>query len=534
MNDTKQYEHDQTKPKIWNSAEIELLKKWGEISASYRILHYHAHRKFKHMNYAFTIPAIILSTITGAANISQKNFPEGHVRDNAILIIGTLNIGTGIITTVAQFLRVSELQESHRIASIAYGKLSRNISTELSLPPYERSYSGSEMVQLAKVEMDRLVEQSPIIPLKILEQFNNNKRYANLMKPDLLYVENIEEYKPNEDELRDERISNIILKTIERFKELKERMNKLRHQASQLDGSSKQSTIYKESIESIQHAIDDMDNKGIITELIKKDDEQLMDIMKARTPHITQIIDKATHDKNKRHTRNPFKKIFSKTSKEEVFEPQSMQSKKRSNIRSYEEKYDENDSESSDIKRSNSTDKMITKFATKLDDRISRMESEMNNIETMNKRTPTVQTPTVENSTELKRRGSQIVFDLNDFKVNSSKSNQNIKETIESESNSDSGLVYDSDSILSVSVSQTNNTTNTNESNTNVSNEESNTNVSNTNVSNEESNTNVSNEESNEESNTNESNKESNTNVSNTNESNKASNNIKNTKKNPI
>ena len=85
--------------------------------------------------------------------------------------IGTLNIIAGIITTIAQFTRVGELSEANRVASISYGKFSRNIATELSLPPEFRTYSGIDFVQMCRSDFDRLLEQSPIIPLDILEKF---------------------------------------------------------------------------------------------------------------------------------------------------------------------------------------------------------------------------------------------------------------------------------------------------------------------------------------------------------------------------
>ena len=44
--------------------------------------------------------------------------------------IGFLNLSAGLITTISQFLRVSELLEGHRAASLAYSKFSRNISVE--------------------------------------------------------------------------------------------------------------------------------------------------------------------------------------------------------------------------------------------------------------------------------------------------------------------------------------------------------------------------------------------------------------------
>ena len=47
-------------PKVWNDSEVKLLKKWAELSASYRVLHDRAHRIFKFKNQCFTIPVIIL------------------------------------------------------------------------------------------------------------------------------------------------------------------------------------------------------------------------------------------------------------------------------------------------------------------------------------------------------------------------------------------------------------------------------------------------------------------------------------------
>ena len=41
-----------------------LLKKWGEQSASYRVLHNRSYRKYKWLTALFTIPVIIISTLT--------------------------------------------------------------------------------------------------------------------------------------------------------------------------------------------------------------------------------------------------------------------------------------------------------------------------------------------------------------------------------------------------------------------------------------------------------------------------------------
>ncbi len=202
----KEKDNASNQPKIWNDSEVKLLKKWAELSASYRVLHDRAHRIYKFRNYCFTIPVIIFSTILGTASFSQSTFPVSY-QHYIPMGIGTLNIISGIITTIAQFTRVSELSEANRVASIAYGKFSRNIATELSLPPEFRTYSGIDFVQICRSEFDRLLEQSPIIPLDILEKFMSELD-DDIEKPDIMKVTKIEEWKPTKEEKAAKIIAN--------------------------------------------------------------------------------------------------------------------------------------------------------------------------------------------------------------------------------------------------------------------------------------------------------------------------------------
>ncbi len=214
----KQPNNQGSSSKEWNDSEVKLLKKWAELSASYRVLHDRAHRYFKFRNYCFTIPVIIFSTILGTASFSQDTFPEPY-KSYMPMGIGSLNIISGIITTIAQFTRVSELSEANRVASISYGKFSRNIATELSLPPEFRSYSGIDFVQICRSEFDRLVEQSPIIPLDILNEFMKEIEDENIEKPDIMKVSPIEEYKPTKEEKAARIIANAFQTMHNRSKE---------------------------------------------------------------------------------------------------------------------------------------------------------------------------------------------------------------------------------------------------------------------------------------------------------------------------
>ncbi len=164
------YMADDSQELIWHGQQEDILKDWAEMAASYRWLHSRSYNEFKKQNMYFALPVIVISTITGTANFAQSSFPPS-VQPYAPALIGFFNLTAGLITTIAQFLRVSEQMEGHRASSVEYGKLARNIEVELSLPAHERSSSGLEYIKKCRTEIDRLIEQSPDIPMAIIKSF---------------------------------------------------------------------------------------------------------------------------------------------------------------------------------------------------------------------------------------------------------------------------------------------------------------------------------------------------------------------------
>lgn len=157
-------------PMIWHEQQEKLLKQWGETASANRWMHYRTHLSYVNLTRWFTLPVIILSSLTGTMNFAQSSFPiEYH--SIIPLIIGAVNLIMGIITTVGSFLRVSELAEGNRVAALSYGKLASNIRVEMLLPPSERTMGGTDFIALCRADMDRLSEQTPDIPRKIEKQF---------------------------------------------------------------------------------------------------------------------------------------------------------------------------------------------------------------------------------------------------------------------------------------------------------------------------------------------------------------------------
>lgn len=214
--DDKKDEPKELVAKVWNESEVTLLKKWGETAASYRLLHDRAFRANSSTAYRYTIPIIVLSTITGTASFSQTLFPPQY-QPFVPMVIGGINIFVGILSTLSRFFRIDELTEAHRVASISYGKFARNIATELSLPPLNRKYNGADLVEMCRTEMDRLIEQSPIIDMDILRDFQKNPDFKHIQKPEVLVINPIEEYKLS----KEEKVAEIVSHVVERLKQVK-------------------------------------------------------------------------------------------------------------------------------------------------------------------------------------------------------------------------------------------------------------------------------------------------------------------------
>jgi len=179
----------------WNEQHENILRQWGESSGCYRYMHHRAYIMYKGLSMRFTLPVIILSTITGTANFAQEQFPE-NLRGMVPSVIGGLNLIAGLVATIMQFLKINELMENHKAAALSFGLLSRNIRLELSLAREERTTDGLEFVTRCKNEYDRLIEQSPSVPSTILLDFEKDYPLDNVFtKPEILDVRAIPKLK---------------------------------------------------------------------------------------------------------------------------------------------------------------------------------------------------------------------------------------------------------------------------------------------------------------------------------------------------
>jgi hypothetical protein len=176
------------KRNYWKEEEESLLKEWADKAQCYELLHHKSHIVYKRRHAWFVVPVIIISTVTGTANFAQDKISDETKKNIFVMVVGGFNIFAAIITTISQFLKISEMNEGHRVASYSWGKYYRHIRTELAKHPLDR-INATDMLSMAKEEYDRLLELSPMIPKQVIEEFNktflkNNK----IAKPEICDV----------------------------------------------------------------------------------------------------------------------------------------------------------------------------------------------------------------------------------------------------------------------------------------------------------------------------------------------------------
>jgi len=202
INSKKNLEEENKKKEAarWTPEQEGLLAEWAEKAACYRWLHTKSEKQYRCRNYSFTIPVIILSTLTGTANFAMDSFVPEAQKKMAMGIVGGVNIFAGILSTLQNFLRYAELMEGHRSSGVAWSKFSRNICVELALDEKRRKPAG-DFLKICRAEFDRLIEQSPSVDEKIIKQFDYQFKDNDVIRPEICNgIKKCKIYKPSEEE----------------------------------------------------------------------------------------------------------------------------------------------------------------------------------------------------------------------------------------------------------------------------------------------------------------------------------------------
>jgi hypothetical protein len=171
----------------WTPSLELLVAEWADKAACYRWMHDKSSARYGYSNLWLTFPVILLSTITGTASFGINGLlpDDPNYAKYAGAAIGAVSLITALIQTIANTLRYAQQSEGHRVAGISWGKFQRFISIELSLHPDERM-EAINFLKMARIELDRLIEQSPAIPENVIHMFEvEHRKKTDIKRPEI-------------------------------------------------------------------------------------------------------------------------------------------------------------------------------------------------------------------------------------------------------------------------------------------------------------------------------------------------------------
>ncbi len=171
----------------WSREQEKLMADWSDIASCYRWMHDQSEKVYSTKTLWINVPVIVLSTLGGTANFGIQSLFENDesAKKYASFGIGGISLLAGLLTTMGNYLRYAQLEESHRVASIAWGKFQRLIAVELALNPNDRMDS-LDFLKICRAELDRLIEQSPPIPKSVIINFEARfGTIKDIKKPDI-------------------------------------------------------------------------------------------------------------------------------------------------------------------------------------------------------------------------------------------------------------------------------------------------------------------------------------------------------------
>ncbi len=261
----------------WHEEHEKILIDWADKAMCYRWLHAQAHQKYASLTRWYTIPVIVISTITGTANFAQDRFPKDWA-NIAVMSIGALSLIAGIITTIRQFLQIGELNEAHRVSAIAWDKFYRNTKVELAKSPKER-IPVVQMIKMCKEEFDRLMESSPTIQNDIIKRFNhtfkNSPHFEKIHKPEicdeLVTTENIR-YNGRDSTTAIVGAAAPFAAMLKRKKEMEQQRGRIKEFMSQFEESQGRQPMQDEIIEKFKESINEKRISSLVNMIMKKEE----------------------------------------------------------------------------------------------------------------------------------------------------------------------------------------------------------------------------------------------------------------------
>lgn len=171
----------------WKKEHEFILSRVSDHALCYYWLTKKCMKTYAFYDMLFTLPVILISTMSGTANFAQMQVTEEY-RNSALMLTGAFSILGGVLHTIQQYSKISEKVEKFRHISKEWLKLHHFLKFELSRRPSERISPG-KLLREVLINFEKFLAQCPDIPDGIIKEFKEshekNSNFTLISKPEI-------------------------------------------------------------------------------------------------------------------------------------------------------------------------------------------------------------------------------------------------------------------------------------------------------------------------------------------------------------
>jgi hypothetical protein len=196
-NSTEYWDEVDIEACIWRKEHESILVRISDQALCYYFLTKQCLKTYAFYDVLFTLPVILISTISGTANFAQMQISQEY-RNSALMVTGAFSLLGGVLHTFQQYTKISEKVEKFRHISHEWLKLHHFLKFELSRRPNERVPPGKLLKEAIK-NFEKFISQSPEIPEAIIKEFIEShvqhSDFTMISKPEICdFLETTEKY----------------------------------------------------------------------------------------------------------------------------------------------------------------------------------------------------------------------------------------------------------------------------------------------------------------------------------------------------
>jgi hypothetical protein len=169
----------------WNEKIEKTIYNLGAKCGAYRIMHDEASDYCSRIDTWYSIISISLSTLTATGIISLEDTATVKI------ISGVTIYFIAFISSIKEFLNYTKMSENHKLYSMKFSALYRNIHSQLCIEKNKRQ-NGIEFLLFVNTELDNMLFSNPHIPegikKKRLGGYDKNSAHEISMSKDIYDV----------------------------------------------------------------------------------------------------------------------------------------------------------------------------------------------------------------------------------------------------------------------------------------------------------------------------------------------------------